>query len=81
MTFAPETLFSKFAFCMRVFTTSRGAATVIDATAPAIDATKFTPIEVLVGVLGFAEEVERGEGFESGVPIRRSLVKAEAPKS
>ena len=43
MTVTPETLFSKFAFWMRVLMVSRGAATVMEATAPAIDATKFWP--------------------------------------
>ena len=42
-TAAPETLFSKLAFWMRVLTVSSGAATVMDATAPATDATKFWP--------------------------------------
>lgn len=40
MTATPETLVLKLAFWIRVLTTSRGAATVIDATAPATDATK-----------------------------------------
>jgi len=40
-TVIPCTFLSKFAFCIRVFTVSRGAATVIEATAPAIDAMKF----------------------------------------
>lgn len=42
-TATPLTLFSKFAFWMRVLTVSSGAATVMDATAPAMDATKFWP--------------------------------------
>lgn len=37
---APPTLEPKLAFWIRVLTTSRGAATVIEATAPAIEATK-----------------------------------------
>jgi hypothetical protein len=37
---APPTLELKFAFCIRVFTTSNGDATAMEATAPAIDATK-----------------------------------------
>ena len=41
MTVTPETLCSKLAFWMRVLTVSRGAATVMDATAPATEATKF----------------------------------------
>jgi hypothetical protein len=36
----PPSLLSKLAFCIRVLTTSRGAATVMEATAPAMDATK-----------------------------------------
>ena len=43
MTVTPETLFSKLAFWIRVLMGSRGAATVMDATAPAMDATKFWP--------------------------------------
>jgi hypothetical protein len=41
MTVTPETLCSKLAFCIRVLTVSSGAATVIEATAPAMDAIKF----------------------------------------
>jgi hypothetical protein len=41
MTVKPGTFCSKFAFWIRVLTVSRGAAIVIDATAPAIDAMKF----------------------------------------
>lgn len=41
MTFTPLTFVSKFAFWILVFTVSRGAATVIEATAPATEATKF----------------------------------------
>jgi hypothetical protein len=41
MTVIPGTLCSKFAFWIRVLTVSRGAATVIEATAPAMDAMKF----------------------------------------
>jgi hypothetical protein len=37
----PETFRSKFAFCMRVLIVSNGAAIVIDATAPAMEAMKF----------------------------------------
>lgn len=37
---APPTFELKLAFWIRVLTTSRGAATVMDATAPATDATK-----------------------------------------
>lgn len=37
---APPTLDPKLAFWIRVLTTSRGAATVMEATAPAIEATK-----------------------------------------
>jgi hypothetical protein len=40
MTVTPETLVLKLAFWIRVLTTSRGAATVIEATAPATEATK-----------------------------------------
>ena len=40
-TISPPTLDSKFAFCIRVFTVSRGAATVIEAMAPTTDAMKF----------------------------------------
>jgi len=40
-TVTPETLCSKFAFCIRVLMVSRGAATVIEATAPEIEAMKF----------------------------------------
>ena len=40
-TVTPESLVSKFWFWMRVLIVSRGAATVIDATAPATDAIKF----------------------------------------
>ena len=36
----PLTFVPKFEFCIRVFTTSSGAATVIEATAPAMEATK-----------------------------------------
>lgn len=39
----PWTRVSKFAFWMRVLMTSSGAATVMLATAPAIEATKFWP--------------------------------------
>ena len=42
-TVTPDTFCSKFAFWIRVLTVSSGAATVMDATAPAIDATKFWP--------------------------------------
>lgn len=41
ITTEPDTLCSKLAFCIRVLTVSRGAATVIDATAPAMEAMKF----------------------------------------
>jgi len=41
ITVTPCTLRSKFAFCIRVFTVSSGAATVIEATAPATEAMKF----------------------------------------
>ncbi|OWT40967.1 hypothetical protein C362_01181 [Cryptococcus neoformans Bt1] len=37
---APPTLDPKLAFWIRVLTTSRGAATVMEATAPAMEATK-----------------------------------------
>jgi hypothetical protein len=37
----PRVFCSKFAFWMRVLIVSRGAATVIDATAPATEATRF----------------------------------------
>lgn len=37
----PPTLLSKLAFCIRVLIVSRGAATVMEATAPAMEATKF----------------------------------------
>ena len=40
-TVIPETLCSKLAFWMRVLTVSSGAATVMDATAPATEARKF----------------------------------------
>lgn len=40
MTVKPETFWQKLAFWIRVLTTSRGAATVIDETAPAMDAMK-----------------------------------------
>lgn len=40
-TTTPETLRSKLAFWIRVFIVSSGAAIVIDATAPAIEAMKF----------------------------------------
>jgi hypothetical protein len=40
-TVKPGTLLSKLAFWMRVLTTSSGAATVMDATAPAMEAMKF----------------------------------------
>jgi hypothetical protein len=40
MTAIPEMLVLKLAFWIRVLTTSRGAATVMEATAPAIEATK-----------------------------------------
>lgn len=40
-TVSPGTLCSKFAFWIRVLTVSRGAATVMEATAPATDAIKF----------------------------------------
>jgi hypothetical protein len=36
----PPTLLLKLAFCILVLTTSRGEATVMDATAPAIEPTK-----------------------------------------
>ena len=36
----PPTLDSKEAFCIRVLTTSKGEATVMDATAPVMEATK-----------------------------------------
>ena len=40
-TVTPDVFVSKLAFCVRVFTTSNGAETVIDAMAPETDATKF----------------------------------------
>ena len=43
MTVTPCTLRSKLAFWIRVLTVSRGAATVIEATAPAMEAMKFWP--------------------------------------
>jgi len=42
-TVIPWTLRSKFAFWIRVLTVSSGAATVMEATAPAIEAMKFWP--------------------------------------
>ena len=42
-TVMPLTFVSKLAFWMRVLTVSSGAATVMDATAPATEATKFWP--------------------------------------
>jgi hypothetical protein len=39
---------SKFRFCILVLTTSRGAETIRDALAPAIDATKFCDHEALL---------------------------------
>ncbi len=65
-TVKPETLRSKLAFCIRVLTVSRGAATVIDATAPAIEAMKFWPQVALE---------------KSDTPSAYSLVTADAPKS
>ena len=41
MTVTPLTLCSKFAFCIRVLMTSNGAAMVMEATAPAMEAMKF----------------------------------------
>lgn len=65
-TVTPETLRSKLAFWIRVLTVSRGAATVMDATAPAIEAMKFWP----------------HVAFEkSETPSIYSLVTADAPKS
>jgi F0F1-type ATP synthase epsilon subunit len=40
MIVTPETSLWKWAFWIRVLTTSSGAATVMEATAPAMDATK-----------------------------------------
>lgn len=41
MTVTPLTLCSKLAFWIRVLTTSNGAATVMEVTAPAMEAIKF----------------------------------------
>lgn len=65
-TATPESLVSKFWFWMRVLTVSKGAATVIDATAPATDAIKFW-VQVALE--------------KSLMPRTYSLVAAEAPKS
>lgn len=73
----PERLLLKLAFWIRVLTTSRGAATVIEATAPAIEATKsavseshhchvsILPLTLSPGGLGVVlnvEEVLLGQG-------------------
>jgi len=65
-TVTPESLVSKFWFWMRVLIVSRGAATVIDATAPATDAIKFC-VQVALE--------------KSLMPRTYSFVAAEAPKS
>ena len=65
-TVTPESLVSKFWFWMRVLTVSRGAAMVIDATAPATDAIKFW-VQVALE--------------KSLMPRTYSFVAAEAPKS
>jgi hypothetical protein len=44
----PLSGFSKFLFCILVFTTSRGAETRSDAVAPAMDATKFCNQDALL---------------------------------
>lgn len=62
----PDTLRSKLAFWIRVLTVSRGAATVIDATAPAIEAIKFW-VQVAL--------------WKSVTPRAYSFVTADAPKS
>ena len=65
-TVTPESLVSKFWCWMRVLIVSRGAATVIDAAAPATDAIKFW-VQVALE--------------KSSMPRTYSLVAAEAPKS
>ena len=62
----PDTFRSKFAFCMRVLIVSNGAAMVIDATAPAMEAMKFWVHVAL---------------WKSVTPRAYSLVTADAPKS
>lgn len=65
-TTTPDTFRSKLAFWMRVLIVSSGAATVMDATAPAIEAMKFCVHVAL---------------WKSVTPRTYSFVTADAPKS
>jgi hypothetical protein len=77
MMVAPETSLWKCAFWIRVLTTSSGAATVMDATAPAMDATKsewFSVVRWFPREMGIGTRVAHG----TGVPEQFERVEREA---